>query len=99
MFETDGENESEPSSLATASPGRSTQPIERQRSDPCSTPDKFGKPDPAHPLSRSTVFHRLRYSHRIVAAWQRSGAMSADSSPPRMPRTPADHSAPYARYK
>ncbi|XP_063836613.1 retinal guanylyl cyclase 1 [Ostrinia nubilalis] len=70
LFETDGENESKPSP-PPASPRAPA--VERQRSDPCSTPDKF--------------------------AWQRSGAVSADSSPPRARVVAADHSAPYARYK
>ncbi|CAG9782639.1 unnamed protein product [Diatraea saccharalis] len=79
LFETDCENDSEPSSLATATPTppRVTQAIERQRSDPSSAPDKY--------------------------AWQRSGAVSADSSPPRTPHTPRappiDHSASYSRYR
>ncbi|XP_031769999.2 uncharacterized protein LOC113513253 [Galleria mellonella] len=88
LFETDGENESESSSAPSATPVKSSQVIERQRSDPTSTHDKY--------------------------AWQRSGAMSADSSPPRAPRAAsavcvgtlgtsgtltADHSAPYARYR
>lgn len=41
LFETDGENDSESSSLPPASPAR-TSTIERQRSDPSSTPDKYG---------------------------------------------------------
>ncbi|XP_059056049.1 uncharacterized protein LOC131849933 [Achroia grisella] len=79
LFETDGENESESSSGPSMTPGKCSQIIERQRSDPTATLDKY--------------------------AWQRSGAMSADSSPPRAPRASSavcvgtDHSAPYARYR
>ncbi|XP_072935991.1 uncharacterized protein [Epargyreus clarus] len=63
LFETDGENESE-ASTPPAVAAKSAS-VERQRSDPSPTSDKF--------------------------AWQRSGAVSADSSPP--PR------APPARYR